>query len=354
MATLNALVIRARRHILETLALLTPVSPLVGQVGTPGAASVTYKIVALNPTGHSDASQGGVTATANAVLNGTNFNRINWVRVPRATGYQVYRPAGGPSQGLIATLGDVATLDDTGLAGDGSIAPTINTSGTVGSSQFWSDDELVEYAINGCRDLWRAVIDLHQEHYATFLEDGTFKVANGLDQLQGVPTDVFRILLIEPLDTTDLGAFNYLKFRPSLYNSREFRRMRTVGALDPTQGGLVLYDISQPGSPVGAPQIRIAPKVSADVPLRLQYVPTLPATLGGGDLNPIPGESDQAVVAWIVAYALSRQREDLSPDPNWLAVYSTEKTSILVVSAPRQEQEPIVRPGIFDDLYEDF
>jgi len=54
-------------------------------------------------------------------------------------------------------------------------------------------------------------------------------------------------------------------------------------------------------------------------------------------------------VAGIVAFASAKQRDDTSPDPNWLAILSTEKQSILTASTPRQEQEPEYIHGAFDD-----
>lgn len=354
----STIVVNARRLILESLALITPVGPLVGQVGTPGAASVTYVIVARNSTGHSPGSQPTTTTTANGGLSGTNFNRLNWTPVARATSYQVYRTAGGPNQGLIGTVSaPVTTFDDTGLAGDGSTPPTTNTSGTLGINQFWSDDELFGYAVGGCRDLWRAIIDLHQEHFAT-IDVTNVSVLPNTEALAGVPIDTFRVLLIEPRDTSQSSPYGFLKFRPGKYNSHEFRRLRTHSPVDPMDGGTILYDILQAGSPVAAPQVLIAPLLASTIPLRFMYVPTLEdgttRILSLASMNPIPGESDWAVTAYTVAYALGKQDGDTkAPNPTWLGIYNTEKTSILVAAAPRQEQEALVRPGIFDDCYDD-
>ena len=63
--------------------------------------------------------------------------------------------------------------------------------------------------------------------------------------------------------------------------------------------------------------------------------------------NPIPGESDNAVVAWTVAYARAKEREDRSPDPNWLAVYATEKQHLLQSLGLRQLQEPEFADAMF-------
>ena len=82
--------------------------------------------------------------------------------------------------------------------------------------------------------------------------------------------------------------------------------------------------------------------------LRFVYIPTL-AALTSASNNPIPGDSDLAIVAFIVAYASAKGKEDRSPDANWLTIYATEKKSIEVAATPRQEQEPRYVKGIWDD-----
>jgi len=353
-STLGSLVLVARDRILEALALITPISPLVGPQGTPGATAYSYQIVALNVTGHSAASVAGVTATGHATLDGTNFNRLNWTPVTRATGYQVYRSVGGATQGLIATLGDVTTLDDIGLAGDATTAPTENTSGTLGI--FWSDAELLGIMILGAKDLWRAFIDLHQEHFFT-VADGSelvdptdVRLAASTGALSGIPTNVHRILLIAPRDTTPSSQARAVTFTPKDYNSVEFQNALARDAVDPSNATTIYYAVTGAGAPIGAPTIYVAPQVTTAIPLRLVYIPTLSGALVATDLNPVPGESDAALIAYTVAFALAKQREDNSPDANWIAIYGTEKNSCLVAAAPRQEQAPSVVEGVFDHL----
>ena len=207
------------------------------------------------------------------------------------------------------------------------------------SASFWTDAELLTLAVSGYRDLWRAYIDLHQEHFLT-VDITNVSVAASVGTLIGVPPDTFRVILIQPRDTTDAGAARTLRFHPVSYNSREFRDGLSRTALDASSGGDIYYVIRAAGSPVTAPVIDIAPQLSSAVPLRFVYIPTLPATMTLQSVNPIPGESDTAVKNFIVAYALAKDREDRSPDPNWLALYKTEKDSCLIASAPRQEQRP--------------
>jgi hypothetical protein len=135
-------------------------------------------------------------------------------------------------------------------------------------------------------------------------------------------------------------------FVPRDYNSADFTNARSRTAQDPTSGLTVFYTLTQAGAPVGAPTVLTAPPLSSAVNLRFVYVPTIAAKIAA-DNNPIPGESDNALVAWTVAYARAKEREDRSPDPNWLTVYRTEKDNLLTRLTPRQTQEPDVVEDIW-------
>lgn len=336
---------RLRERLLEPYALITPGSPLVSPQGTPGVISYSYAIASVNATGVSKASQVKVCATGNATLSVTNFNRLTWMADPAATSYNIYRTASGgtpASTGLIGTV-SVVTFDDTGIAGDSAAAPTENTSGV--ESPFWNDDELTRILIDGCKDLWKGVVDLHRNHFATDDVTNVSLVASAT-QLTGVPTDCFRILSIEPRDLTSVGSYRDVVFRPRPFQSNAFAYMRSLGTVSPTDYTL-LYDLFNAGSPVAAPIVKIAPASSSTIPLRMVYVHTLASDLDESDDNPIPGEADTALIAWGMAYARANERTDRSPDPNWLAVYGTEKQNLLIVLSPRQEQESEVVEDLF-------
>lgn len=226
---------------------------------------------------------------------------------------------------------------------------------TETADAFWTDQELLDIAIAGCHDLWRAQIDEHQDHFIT-VADGTggtadMALVSGAKTISGVPADLFRVLLIQPRDTTDQSATRNLLFLPARYNSRDFRSGLARGSIDPNSGGCVRYAIASAGPPSTTMTIYVAPTIEADVSLRCVYVPIL-GTLTILSDNPIPGQSDLAIKAWIVAHAMAKETEDRMPDPNWLMVYNTEKKSILVAGAPRQEQEPRCVRGVFDGLYD--
>src|SRR6185312_13604329 len=83
---------------------------------------------ALDAAGETMASAVYTTTTANATLNGTNFNVVTWPAVTGATGYSVYRTAGGPSQGKVSTNQAGLFYNDQGGAASGA-SPTSNASG---------------------------------------------------------------------------------------------------------------------------------------------------------------------------------------------------------------------------------
>lgn len=220
------------------------------------------------------------------------------------------------------------------------------------TASFWEDDELVAIANRGFKDLWGAIIDLHDEHFFT-VDAENVSMPAGSSTLLGVPADVFRVLLIEPRDVSDSGSTRAVTFTPKDYQHRDFRSVRRRSAQDPSGPLQVLYAISQAGAPVGAPTIHVGPLVTSEILLTLTYIPTVDNKMIG-DQNPVPGESDNAIVSWIVAWARAKERDDRSPDPAWLAIYGTEKKNILTRLAPRQEQEPRCVEGVFDDIaYED-
>jgi hypothetical protein len=192
----------------------------------------------------------------------------------------------------------------------------------------------------GIKDLWGDIIDLHQEHFMT-IDATNVSLLAGSDTVSGIPSDVFRVLLMEPRTLSSSGED--LAFRPKDYNHPDFIAARQIGTLGGNTG-VVFYQISAAGAPVGSPIINVAPRVSTTVLLRFVYIPTLPLVTVSG-YNPIPGESDKALEAWTTAFARSKDREDRMPDPAWLAVYATEKAHILTRLTPRQEQEEEVAEG---------
>lgn len=220
------------------------------------------------------------------------------------------------------------------------------------TASFWSSAEIVDICNKGIKDLWGAIIDLYQEHYLT-VDITNVNIAASTATLSGVPTDVFRVALIEPKTTSITGSYRNIIFAPRDYNSADMKAARQLGDVDPTTDNVIYYALSGAGAPVGAPTIHIAPTLSIAIPageIRFVYNPTIADKIAG-DANPIPGESDNALIAWIVAYARAKEREDRSPDANWLAVYATEKQNILTRLTPRQTQEPDLVEPMFGSLW---
>jgi hypothetical protein len=215
--------------------------------------------------------------------------------------------------------------------------------------KFWQDDELVDWMVLGGQDLWGELIDTHQEHFFTVDATNVSLAANAAS-LTGVPVDCFRVLLIAPRDTTSAGSYRGCLFLPRDYNSDEFRNAMADDAADPSGSGLVIYyAMGGIGSPISAPTIYTAPQVTTAIPLRLAYIPTLAAT-NSESSDPIPAESNTALIAWTVAWAKAKDSPDNLPDPGWLAIYNTAKEKLRTRATPRQEQEPEVVLGMFDGL----
>ncbi len=331
---------------MEPAALLSPGSITVTPQGTPATKTYVYKLVALNATGTTEAGAASSTLTGAATLNVTNYNRLTWTAVAGASGYWIYRTvAGGTSPtttGRIAVLGAVTTFDDQGSAGDSTTPPSSNSSGLT--SPFWTSAELLGIINAGIRDLWRATVDLKQEHYLTVDEDNVTFEANSTT-LSGVPSDVHKVYLLEPLDTTDSGSNQGLIFTPRDRNSGDFQGARSRSAIDPTND-TIYYAVTGQGAPVNAPTIYAAPQVSSTVSISFSYVPSL-ATLTGADTVPIPGEADNALIAWGVAFARAKEEDSRTPDMAWLSIYATEKGSLLQSLGLRDYSENTFVEAVF-------
>ncbi len=113
------------------------VNPTLGS-GT----SYTYGVTAVDPQNNETAVVTAATATGAATLDASHFNTIAWSPVPGAAKYKIYRTA---SSGTPATTGLIGTntisnnftnigpqtFVDNGIAGDGSTAPSTNTTGVA-------------------------------------------------------------------------------------------------------------------------------------------------------------------------------------------------------------------------------
>ena len=216
------------------------------------------------------------------------------------------------------------------------------------TASFWSSAELIDIAIAGIKDLWRDTVDLKQEHYLT-VDITNVSLAADTGQLTGVPPDVHKVYLIEPRDISSSSANAGLIFRPLDFNHKTFQAARSRDDIDPSND-TIYYAITGQGAPTGAPTIRVAPQVSSAVNLAFSYVPTLGA-LASTSIVPIPGEADNALVAWTVAYARAKEREDRSPDPAWLVIYATEKNHLLQSLGQRQYQENSYVDAVFEEFW---
>lgn len=323
---------------MEPARLLSPGAIVVTPAGTPGTSIYSYKLVAVDASGTTEAGVASSTLLGAATLNGSNFNTLSWSPVAGASGYWIYRvTAGGVSPvsiGRIAVLGAVTSYNDQGAAGDGTTPPSSNSTGLT--SPFWTSTELIGIINAGIRDLWRDTVDLKQEHYLTIDTTHVSLVANSSTML-GVPLDVHKVYLIEPRSLVAEAVNHGLIFTPRDYNSEEFQAARSRSPIDPAND-LIYYAVTGQGAPVNAPVIYVAPQVRSSVLLSFCYVPSL-GVLTSSDTVPIPGEADNALIAWGVAFARAKESDDHTPDSAWLSIYATEKAHLLQSLGLRDYQE---------------
>lgn len=120
---------------------MPPLNASVTQQGTPGVTSYTYVLVPILGGSIFGPSLTLSTATGNATLTGSNFNRITTstassVQFIDVTAIDVYRTVGGATQGKIGTIQyapgfSVQHLDDTGLVGDAASVPSATSTVAV-------------------------------------------------------------------------------------------------------------------------------------------------------------------------------------------------------------------------------
>lgn len=114
---------------LELGSLATPAGVAVSPVGTAGSTAYGYRISAINGNGETLAASTVSTATGNATLSATNYNRITWSGVAGATGYKIYGRTAN-SELYMATINSPTLLyNDTGTATPAGALPTANTTG---------------------------------------------------------------------------------------------------------------------------------------------------------------------------------------------------------------------------------
>lgn len=212
--------------------------------------------------------------------------------------------------------------------------------------RFWSSQELTDICIDGVKDLWRSIADLKQGHFFTRNDTDVYLDASS-NKVRGVPADVHKVFEVEVRDAGN-STSGVLKFTPLPYHDDKFQAARAEINVDPSSGGEVYYAITQPGGPVVAPVIYIAPMVTAQVPLSLGYVPIL-AGLTKDSIVPIPGESTNALKAWVIAFAKAKETDGNTPDAGWLDIYASEKANILESLGVRQYQEPTYVQALFEE-----
>lgn len=96
-------------------------APTVTPQGATGSTSATYYVVAKDAAGNpTPPSPAGTTATGNATLDATNFNRVTWAAVAGAYGYDVLKGDTRTKIGTVAATSATPTqFDDIGQSTTG-------------------------------------------------------------------------------------------------------------------------------------------------------------------------------------------------------------------------------------------
>ena len=216
------------------------------------------------------------------------------------------------------------------------------------TAAFWTSAELIAIINKGIKDLWRDVVDLKEEHFLT-VDATNVSMAASTGTLTGVPAGVHKVYVIEPRVLTSSGSNPGLYFERREYHHPDFQNARGQSAVDPTNS-VIFYAVTGAGAPVAAPTVYVAPQVTSAVNLTFAYVPVLADLSSSGDV-PIPGEADSALIAWTVAFARAKERDDRSPDPNWLAIYATEKAHLLQSLGLRDYSKETVIDAFFSQYW---
>lgn len=132
-------------HTIQSLQIAAPSAPTVTNVGTAGTTTVSYKLVGLQGAGGAltatTASSAGTTTTANATLDGTNYNQLTFTPASGLSAYLIYRTAAGGTPSTTGIIGLVyvnvapngtltpITFNDTGIAADGTSVFAVNSTG---------------------------------------------------------------------------------------------------------------------------------------------------------------------------------------------------------------------------------
>lgn len=216
----------------------------------------------------------------------------------------------------------------------------------VDTDLFWSDAELLRYMNRAIKDLWRAVNDNYQDYFLE-VDEGAVLPANSSEVLE-VPERLAILREIEPLSQDAELVFEF-----KAYNDPKMRAARRASPVDPTSANTVYFCLISAGAPVEAPTIFIAPQITSELELRLAYVSTIDETTDATDVNPIPGESDMALVNFTLAQAISRQggQDNIDLSGEYLAKYATDKANLLVGLTPRQERDDDVVEALFEDYW---
>lgn len=169
-----------------------PAAPTLTVVGTPGAQTVEYLLVARDTHGATLPGPSTTLTTAPAVLGPVDYVTVSWAEVRYAATYDLYRVQGGVDQGLLINV-STTTHDDqgSGCVTPGTVAnmvPQINTTETsLGTAarpfvaalgahfgckdiMGWGRDNLPD-GFGGAPADWGAIFDRAERHSPLLLQE---------------------------------------------------------------------------------------------------------------------------------------------------------------------------------------
>lgn len=216
------------------------------------------------------------------------------------------------------------------------------------SASFWTDAQIDRYVNRGMHRVWNR-LKAANEYYCTVTRtslDGaltiqgesysstSFQIVAGTSDYT-LPPDFDQMSTIEVITS----GFEDLTFTRLNINDPEFRAARSFTD-NQTPSDEIFYDI------IGEPPImRIAPKSSVTLNLRITYVQTLPDLSADGDRLTLPRPLEMAVCDYAVMYAL---RQDRSPDAGTYEASGDKLVAEKFGSDLRQTQDVQIARGFME------
>lgn len=139
-------------------AILSPSTPGLVPLGTPGTSTYSYRVSAFNAYGETLASSSITISNGAASLNATNFNLLTWGAVSGAVGYNIWgRTATGLGHTYLATVYATDLYNDDIVDADintGTDLITVTRDCTTGDEVKWSGSGVMPTGVSAGTSYW--------------------------------------------------------------------------------------------------------------------------------------------------------------------------------------------------------